>query len=141
MSPPAARVGDMVLQPVPHCHSPMHPPAPVPTPVPHPALPLPLVKGVLNVIIGNQPAATVTSMTAPCMLPGCVPGGPGLVAKGSTTVLIGGLPAARVGEYPAARLPNRIDWWLNRAIGAWPTKLAAPAPRSRAPDAVLTHAR
>jgi uncharacterized Zn-binding protein involved in type VI secretion len=98
MSAPAARVGDMVLQPVPHCHSPIHPPAPVPTPVPHPALPLPLVRGVLNVIIGNQPAATVTSMTAPCMLPGCVPGGPGLVAKGSTTVLIGGLPAARVGD-------------------------------------------
>ena len=98
MSKPAARVGDMVLQDAPHCHSPMHPPAPVPTAVPHPALPLALLKGVPTVMIGNMPAATLTSQTAPCMLPGCVPGGPGMVALGSATVLIGGLPAARVGD-------------------------------------------
>jgi uncharacterized Zn-binding protein involved in type VI secretion len=98
MSPPAARVGDMVLQPAPHCHAPMHPPAPVPTPVPHPALPLAILKGCPTVLIGGQPAATVTSETAPCMLPGCVPGGPGMVTLGSMTVLIGGLPAARMGD-------------------------------------------
>ncbi|MCP4104444.1 MAG: hypothetical protein GY749_02750 [Desulfobacteraceae bacterium] len=96
--PPAARMGDMVLQDAPHCHAPIHPAAPVPTPAPHPALPLTIIKGVPNVLIGNQPAATLTSMTTPCMLPGCVPAGPGMVAKGSATVLIGGLPAARVGD-------------------------------------------
>jgi uncharacterized Zn-binding protein involved in type VI secretion len=37
-------------------------------------------------------------MTQPCMLPGCVPGGPGMIAKGSATVFIGGLPAARLGD-------------------------------------------
>jgi len=96
--PPAARMGDMVLQDAPHCHAPIHPPAPVPTAVPHPALPLPIIKGVPTVLIGGQPAATVTSNTGPCTLPGCVPGGPGMVMKGSATVMIGGLPAARVGE-------------------------------------------
>jgi uncharacterized Zn-binding protein involved in type VI secretion len=88
----------MVLQDAPHCHAPIHPPAPVPTAVPHPALPLAIVKGVPTVLIGGQPAATVTSNTAPCALPGCVPGGPGMVMKGSATVMIGGLPAARVGD-------------------------------------------
>jgi uncharacterized Zn-binding protein involved in type VI secretion len=101
VSPPAARVGDMVLQPGPHCHCPMHPPAPVPTAVPHPALPLVIIKGCFTVLIGGQPAATATSETGPCMLPGCVPGGPGMVTLGSTTVLIGGLPAARMNDMTA----------------------------------------
>lgn len=96
--PAAARVGDMVLQNTPHCHAPIHPPAPVPTPLPHPAMPLTIVTGAPNVLIGNQPAATVTSTTIPCTLPGCVPGGPGMVSMGSTTVMIGGLPAARVND-------------------------------------------
>jgi uncharacterized Zn-binding protein involved in type VI secretion len=99
--PPAARLGDMVLQDAPHCHAPIHPPAPVPTPVPHPAMPLAIIVGMPNVLIGGQPAATVTSTTAPCMLAACVPGGPGMVAKGSATVMIGGLPAARVGDLTA----------------------------------------
>ena len=43
----------------------------------------------------------MTSTTTPCMLPGCVPGGPGMVAQGSTKVLIGGLPAAYVGAMTA----------------------------------------
>jgi uncharacterized Zn-binding protein involved in type VI secretion len=98
MSKPAARLGDMVMQDAPHCHAPIHPPALVPTPTPHPALPLTIIKGVPTVLIGNMPAATSTSTTTPCMLPGCVPGGPGLVSLGSGTVLIGGLPAARVGD-------------------------------------------
>jgi uncharacterized Zn-binding protein involved in type VI secretion len=95
--PPAARVGDMVLQSSPHCHAPIHPPVP-PTPVPHPAVPLTIITGNATVLIGNQPAATVTSTTTPCTLPGCVPGGPGMVTMGSTTVMIGGLPAARVND-------------------------------------------
>ena len=33
--------------------------------------------GAPTVLIGGLPAATATSMTEPCMLPGCVPGGPG----------------------------------------------------------------
>jgi len=32
------------------------------------------------------------------MLPGCVPGGPGVIMKASATVIIGGQPAARVGD-------------------------------------------
>jgi len=91
----------MVLQSSPHCHAPIHPPAPVPTPVPHPGLPLALIKGELTVLIGNQPAARVTDTTMPCVLPGCIPAGPGMVALGSFTVLIGNLPAARVNDMTA----------------------------------------
>lgn len=94
----AARIGDKVLQDAPHCHAPIHPAALVPTPTPHPAMPLTIVKGQPNVMIGNMPAARILDMTQPCMLGGCVPGGPGLIVKGSGTVLIGGLPAARVGD-------------------------------------------
>jgi len=96
--PAAARVGDMVKQDSPHCHAPIHPPAPVPIPLPHPGLPLPIITGAFNVLIGNQPAARVTSTTTPCILPGCIPNGPGLITKGSSSVLIGGLPAARVND-------------------------------------------
>ena len=94
----AARMGDLVLQPAPHCHAPIHPPAPVPTAVPHPALPLAIIKGQPTVLIGGKPAARMTDMTAPCMLPGCVPGGPGVIMKASATVIVGGMPAARVGD-------------------------------------------
>jgi uncharacterized Zn-binding protein involved in type VI secretion len=52
-------------------------------------------------MIGGQPAARVTDMSAPCVLPSCVPAGPGMIMKGSATVLIGGLPAARVGDTTA----------------------------------------
>ena len=98
MGMPAGRLGDMVLQAAPHCHAPIHPPAPVPTAVPHPALPLSIITGAATVLVGGAPAARVTDTTAPCMLPGCVPGGPGMVAKGSATVLISNMPAARVGD-------------------------------------------
>ena len=98
MGNPAARLGDMVLQDGPHCHAPIHPPAPSPTPVPHPPLPLTIIKGQPTVMIGGMPAARMTDMTGPCLLPGCVPGGPGMIAMASTTVMIGGLPAARVGD-------------------------------------------
>ncbi len=95
--PPAARVTDRVLQNGPHCHCPVHPPPP-PKPIPHPPLPLTIITGVFTVLIGNLPAATVSSMTTPCVLPGCIPNGPGVVAQGSSSVMIGGMPAARMGD-------------------------------------------
>lgn len=106
--PPAARLTDLVLQDAPHCHAPIHPAAPVPTPVPHPAMPLAIIKGQPNVLIGTLPAARMTDMTVPCVLAGCVPGGPGMISKGSATVLIGGMPAARVADltmHPACVAP------------------------------------
>ncbi len=99
MGQPAARIGDQVLQAAPHCHAPIHPAALVPTAVPHPALPLPLVAvGASTVLIGGQPAARMGDMTEPCLLPGCVPGGPGVIMKASATVIIEGMAAARVGD-------------------------------------------
>lgn len=99
--PPAARLGDMIKQDAPHCHAPIHPPALVPTPVPHPGLPLTIALGCPTVLIGNMPAARATDISMPCMLPGCIPAGPGMIAKGSGTVLIQNLPAARVGDMTA----------------------------------------
>ncbi len=98
MGQPAARIGDYVLQSAPHCHAPIHPAALVPTPAPHPPMPLPIIMGAPNVLIGGMPAARSTDMTQPCLLAACVPGGPGVIAMASATVLIGGLPAARVGD-------------------------------------------
>lgn len=95
---PAARISDLILQDNPHCHAPIHPAAPVPTPAPHPAMPLAIVKGQPNVLIGNLPAARVSDLSQPCILASCVPGGPGMIAMGSSSVLIGGLPAARMGD-------------------------------------------
>ncbi|MDE2005792.1 MAG: PAAR domain-containing protein [Rhodospirillales bacterium] len=99
MGQPAARVSDKVLQSGPHCHAPIHPAALVPTPAPHPPMPLTIIPPcAVTVKIGGQPAARATDQTQPCMLPSCVPGGPGMIAKGSATVTICGLPAARVGD-------------------------------------------
>ena len=99
MGSPAARIGDSVLQDAPHCHAPIHPAAPVPTPVAHPALPLTIVSpGVPTVLIGGMPASVLGDQTTPCLLPGCVPGGPGVIVKGSASVLIGARPAARVND-------------------------------------------
>ena len=96
--PAAARMGDLVKQDAPHCHAPIHPAAPVPTPTAHPAMPLAIMKGEPTVLIGKKPAARATDITAPCMLAGCVPGGPGMISLGSKTVMIGKLPAARVND-------------------------------------------
>lgn len=96
--PAAARMGDFIKQDAPHCHSPIHPAAPVPTPVAHPAMMLALIGGCPTVLIGKMPAARSTDMSMPCMLAGCIPAGPGMIAVGSGTVLIGGMPAARVGD-------------------------------------------
>jgi uncharacterized Zn-binding protein involved in type VI secretion len=94
----AARLGDSILQDAPHCHAPIHPAAPSPTPAPHPPMPLTIVKGEPTVMIGKMPAARVMDMSQPCLLAGCVPGGPGNIAMGSATVMIGKMPAARVGD-------------------------------------------
>lgn len=102
--PAAARLGDMVKQDAPHCHAP-HGPA---GPIPHPPMPLTIIEGNPNVLIGGAPAATVGAKTTPCMLGGCVPGGPGMIAAGSTKVLIGGKPAARVDDpssHPSCSAP------------------------------------
>jgi uncharacterized Zn-binding protein involved in type VI secretion len=97
--PPAARQTDNVLHDMPHCHAPIHPPAPTPTPLPHPPMPLMLMQGVVpTVLINNLPAAVVTTQTIPCSIPGCVPGGPGIVILGSMSVITGGFPAARMGD-------------------------------------------
>lgn len=98
MGQPAARVGDMVEQNGPHCHSPMHPAAPVPTPTPHPPMPLEIVTGSPTVTIGGEPAARVGDETEPCDIPACIPGGPGVIGKGSATVMINKMPAARIGN-------------------------------------------
>jgi uncharacterized Zn-binding protein involved in type VI secretion len=95
-------MSDNTMHDGPHCHAPIHPPAPTPTPMPHPPIPFPiLLNCVPTVMIANLPAATVGSMTGPCMIPPCIPGGPGSVAMGSATVMIGGKPAARVGDLVA----------------------------------------
>src|SRR5690242_14652954 len=97
--PPAARMTDKTIHDGPHCHAPIHPAAPVPTPVPHPPVPLDILGATIPTVkIENQMAAVMSSMTKPCMLPSCVPAGPGMVMKGSATVIIGNLPAARVGD-------------------------------------------
>lgn len=98
MGMPAARAGDKVLQEGPHCHAPIHPAALVPTPVPHPPMPLTILPGSANVMIGGAPAARATDQTQPCAIPACVPGGPGIITKGSATVTINKLPAARVAD-------------------------------------------
>ena len=98
MGPPAARIGDLVLQDGPHCHATMHPAAPVPTPMPHPPMPLPIIGGSPDVTIGGMPAARLSDNTDPCDIPACIPGGPGIIGKGSATVTINKLAAARVGD-------------------------------------------
>ena len=99
--PPAVAMGDLAKQDAPHCHAPIHPPAPVPTPAPHPGLPLALIEGKPTVMIGGKPAATALCKTAPCMLPGCVTGGPGMIVKGSMTVKASMFPSARINDMTA----------------------------------------
>lgn len=92
----------MCKQDSPHCHAPIHPPAPTPTPVAHPALPLNLTgPGALTVMVNNMPGCVIGDMSMPCMMPPCVPAGPGVVTKGSGTVLMCGRPASRSGDITA----------------------------------------
>lgn len=102
MGKAAARMNDMVKRDTPHCHAPIHPPAPVPTPTPHPDLPLNLISATSPTVkINGMAAATATTISKPCMLPSCVPAGPGMIAMGSATVLVTCLPAAREGDMVA----------------------------------------
>jgi uncharacterized Zn-binding protein involved in type VI secretion len=82
----------MVLQAVPHCHAPIHPPAPAPTPVPHPGLPLTIIPpGATTVLIGGLPAARVGDQTlhSSCVAPIPSPTGQ-IMPPGYPTVIIGG---------------------------------------------------
>ena len=80
--PPAARVGD---------------------PTAHPGVIGP--PGVVTVLIGGRPAATVGTPHA-CMFPGGAPHPPtAIVPPGCPTVLIGGMPAARVGDLSGCGSP------------------------------------
>jgi uncharacterized Zn-binding protein involved in type VI secretion len=100
--PAAARENDNAEHDSPHCHAPIHPAVPTPTPLAHSPVSLPIVSAcATNVLINNLAAAVVGSQTQTCMLPSCVPGGPGVVAMGSATVMMGGKPAARVGDMVA----------------------------------------
>ena len=104
----------MMKQEAPHCHAPIHPPAPVPTPVPHPALPLMITgPGAATVMVSKMPAAVVMDQYLPCMLPSCVPGGPGMIAMGSMTVMACKTPIARTNDMTAhtscvAPIPSRV---------------------------------
>ena len=100
--PPAARVSDQMIQQAPHCHGGCPSMVSIGVPTPLPGLPLVIIPpGAPTVLIGNLPAARATDQSSPCTLPGCAPGGPGMIAKGSMTVLISNLPAARVGDMTA----------------------------------------
>ena len=93
---------DKVKHDTPHCHAPIHPAAPVPTPVPHACVPRSIVPPCSpNVKINGKSAARVTDLSEPCMLPSCVPAGPGMIAKGSATVMVNSLPEAREGDMVA----------------------------------------
>ena len=92
----SARVGDNVKQDTPHCHAPIHPAAPVPTPTPHPGQPLKIVgPGAITVKVNSKSASVMGDMSMPCMLPSCVPAGPGVVMKVSMTVFAVGRGMAR----------------------------------------------
>src|ERR1051325_11324487 len=84
MGQPAARVGDMHVDPM------VTPGVP---PIPHVGGPV-LPPGGITVLIGGMPAARVGDMAV------CV-GPPDVIALGSFTVLIKGQPAARLGDMTA----------------------------------------
>ena len=91
----AARQTDFALHDMPHCHAPIHPTVPFA----HPPVPMTITLNCSpNVMFNNLPAAVQASQTLPCMLPGCSPGAPGMIANGSSSVLINGKPAARMGD-------------------------------------------
>jgi uncharacterized Zn-binding protein involved in type VI secretion len=102
-------MGDKMKQDSPHCHAPIHPPAPVPTPTPHPGLPLDILPPCsTNVKINNKAAARMMDKSKPCMLPSCVPAGPGMISKTSMSVKINFMGAARANDmtsHPACVAP------------------------------------
>ena len=93
MSKNAVTLGNMLKQPGPHCHGAIHG-GPVPVPIPHPGLPLTIAEGKPMVKIGGKPAATVLCKSAPCMLPSCIPGGPGMISPLEGVAMIVELPAS-----------------------------------------------
>lgn len=96
--PAAARMGDKIKQDAPHCHAPIHPNVPTP----HPPKPLAIVSACApTVFIDGKQAAVVGSISEPCILPSCVPNGPGVIAKGSMAVFHCNLPAARLNDITA----------------------------------------
>ena len=100
--PAAARQGDKMKQDAPHCHAPIHPPAPTPTPSAHPPKPWTIISACIpTVMIEGKQAAVVGSISEPCILPSCVPNGPGVIAKGSSSVFHCNMPAARVDDMTA----------------------------------------
>ena len=54
--------------------------------------------GVVTVLVGGQPAATIGTTHVCTMPPLAGPHGPTPIANGSATVTIGGMPAARLGD-------------------------------------------
>lgn len=96
--PAAARMGDKIKQDAPHCHAPIHPNVPSA----HPPKPLAIVSACApTVFIDGKQAAVVGSISEPCILPSCVPNGPGVIAKGSMAVFHCNLPAARLNDITA----------------------------------------
>lgn len=119
--PTAATMADFIKQDNPHCHAPIHPPAPTPTPVAHPPLPLSINPGTCaaTVMHMGKKAAVMGTMSTPCMLPTCVPAGPGVIVKASMTVLIENRPAARINDitsHPSCVAP--IPAPLGKVTGA-----------------------
>jgi uncharacterized Zn-binding protein involved in type VI secretion len=66
-------------------------------------MPLPLISASPTVLAGGKGVVRVSDKTKPCTIPVCAPGGPGVVAKGSTTVKVNNLPCARLND-PTAHL-------------------------------------
>ena len=81
--PAAARISDMHTCPM---------QTPGTPPIPH--VGGPISNGVVTVLIGGLPAATVGS-TCVCVGP------PDSIVNGSSTVFIGGMPASRMGDSTA----------------------------------------
>jgi uncharacterized Zn-binding protein involved in type VI secretion len=79
--PPAARQGD---------------------PTGHPGL---VASGNPTVLIGNQPAATMSDLHTCMMPPPAGPHGTAPFARGSATVTIGGSPALRMGDTSGCGAP------------------------------------
>ncbi len=100
--PEAARMGDKMKQLNPHCHAPIHPAAPTPTPSAHPPKPWKIITACApTVFINSKQGAVVGSISEPCILPSCIPNGPGVVSKGSSSVFLCNLPAARKNDMTA----------------------------------------
>ena len=62
-----------------------------------------------NTKVDKKAVARAGDKAKPCMLPGCVPAGPGMIAKGSQTVKVNNMPMARANDmtsHPACAAPD-----------------------------------